>query len=70
MSASDDKKTQPDPSVDDSNQGSGQKTGRKKSKTLPDKWQSAEKALRDHISVAFMTRLKQDADLREAGDMI
>lgn len=31
---------------------------------------AAEKALRDHISVAFMTRLKQDADLREAGDMI
>ncbi|WP_232897366.1 GntR family transcriptional regulator [Pontibaca salina] len=25
----------------------------------------AEKALRDHISVAFMTRLKQDADARE-----
>ncbi|NRB35626.1 MAG: GntR family transcriptional regulator [Rhodobacteraceae bacterium] len=27
---------------------------------------AAETALRDHISIAFMTRLKQDADLREA----
>ena len=26
----------------------------------------AEAALRDHISIAFMTRLKQDADAREA----
>ncbi len=27
----------------------------------------AEKALKDHISVAFMTRLKQDASTRERG---
>ncbi|TMV09501.1 GntR family transcriptional regulator [Ruegeria sediminis] len=27
----------------------------------------AEKALKDHISIAFMTRLKQDADKRERG---
>jgi len=27
---------------------------------------AAEAALRDHISIAFMTRLKQDADAREA----
>lgn len=30
---------------------------------------AAEAALRDHISVAFMTRLKQDAGRREAGDI-
>jgi DNA-binding GntR family transcriptional regulator len=31
--------------------------------------EAAETALRDHISVAFMTRLKQDAGRREAGDL-
>ncbi|PJE33932.1 GntR family transcriptional regulator [Pseudooceanicola lipolyticus] len=30
--------------------------------------EAAEKALQDHISVAFMTRLKQDADQRERRD--